>query len=324
MSKPSPTVLRLLGAFAIEASAGRPASICIRSRKARGLLAYLAMKPDYRASREELATLLWGDSPDAGARQNLRQCLASLRQDLNRAGDILRVDRETIGLVGSALSIDAREFVALSRSARADDLIAAAELWRGDFLQDIRLDIDDFDAWRQAESRRLTAAAVLVFETLCQEADTSHDGARAIEAAERLVTLDPMREDLQRTAIRLQARYKSPEAALARAKLATDLLQRELGVAPDQATRQLIDAIKRGEIELVSRRAQDVPVPLVASLPAGIADAESRPAGLVDAIDAEPQSVADWAPADETAPMPVRAWFWVLPVGARRHLRRWR
>src|SRR5262249_59224713 len=59
MPESSTLKLRLLGAFAIEASAERPAAPAIRSRKARALLAYLAMKPDWRAGREELATLLW-------------------------------------------------------------------------------------------------------------------------------------------------------------------------------------------------------------------------------------------------------------------------
>ena len=42
MPKTSTTTLRLLGAFALEASAERPAAPAIRSRKARALLAYLA------------------------------------------------------------------------------------------------------------------------------------------------------------------------------------------------------------------------------------------------------------------------------------------
>ncbi len=310
MSKPSRTLLRLLGTFAVEVSAGRPASVCIRSRKARALLAYLAMKPAYRASREELATLLWGDCPDAGARQNLRQCLASLRRDLHRACDILTVDRETIGLMSAAVSVDAREFLLLSRSSQPDELIAAAALWQGEFLADSKLDIGDFDAWRRAENQRLTAAAVRVFETLCQDADANHHGERAIEAAERLVALDPLREDLQRTAIRLHARYKSPEAALGRAKLAADLLHKELGVAPDQATRALIDAIRRGEIEPVPLRAQDGPAPVAASLRADAAGVESAPACLIDSVDSESQSVAVPAPADEPPHIPLRAWFW--------------
>src|SRR5262249_12626417 len=112
--------LRLLGGFAIEANVGRPIPISVRSRKARALLAFLAMKPDYRARREELATLLWGDNPDALAPHSLRPCLISLRQDLCLASEILIVDREAIGLRAQFLSVDARRFMVACSISRAE------------------------------------------------------------------------------------------------------------------------------------------------------------------------------------------------------------
>jgi hypothetical protein len=58
--------------FAIEANVSRSIPILVRSRKARALLADLSMQPDYHASREELATLFWGDNPDIQARLRRR------------------------------------------------------------------------------------------------------------------------------------------------------------------------------------------------------------------------------------------------------------
>src|SRR5262245_23894017 len=142
MSKLSHVTLRLLGTFAIEANVGgRPIPISVRSRKARALLAFLAMKPDYRAGREELATVLGGYSPDALALHSLQQCLISLRQDLCLASEILIVDREAIGLRTQFVSVDARRFMSLARSAEPDELTQAAELWQGAFLPDLALDI---------------------------------------------------------------------------------------------------------------------------------------------------------------------------------------
>src|ERR1700722_18836295 len=129
MSKLSHVTLRLLGTFAIEANVGRPLPISVHSKKARALLAYVAMKPDYRAKREELATLLWGDNPDAVARHSLRQCLISLRQDLGLASGILVVDREEIGLGTQLVAVDARQFTSLAQSAAPDELSRAAALW---------------------------------------------------------------------------------------------------------------------------------------------------------------------------------------------------
>lgn len=246
MSKLCRVTLRLLGAFAIEANIGRPIPIAVRSRKARALLAYLAMQADYRARREELATLLWGDNSDALARQSLRQCLISLRQDLRVASEALVVARETIALQSEVVSVDARTFFALARSATPNELAEAAKLWRGPFLSDLALDIDEFDAWRAQQAERLAAAAGGLFEALAWNADANDQGERAIAAAEQLVALEPTREDRQRSLLMLVARYRGRDAALSRARLLTDLLRRELDVAPEAATRTLINEIRRG------------------------------------------------------------------------------
>src|SRR5262249_58990215 len=111
--------LRLLGAFALEVNVGRPIAVALRSKKARALFAYLAMKPDGRASREELATLLWGDTPDAQARHSLRQCLMSLRRDLRLAPDLLELGRDTVELRAQALGVDAPGLAMLARSGAA-------------------------------------------------------------------------------------------------------------------------------------------------------------------------------------------------------------
>src|ERR1700683_5121367 len=265
MSKLSQVTLQLLGPFAIEANVGRPIPIAVRSRKARAVLAYLAMQPDYRARREELATLLWGDGPDQQARHSLRQCLIALRQDLSVAADVLLLDREAIGLSAQSVAVDARSFIALARSAEPDAQTRAAELWRGAFLPDLILDIEEFDTWRRREADRLAAAAGDVFAALWRNADAKGDGEAAIAAAERLIALEPTREDRQRIALTLLARHKGRDAALSRAKILTDLLRSELGVAPEPATRALIDAIKRGDFEPVHvKNREQSPAPSLA------------------------------------------------------------
>src|ERR1700731_742578 len=175
MSKPLATV-RLLGPLAIEANVGRPVCIAVRSRKARALLAYLAMQPDYRGTREELATLLWGDGPDQQARHSLRQCLIALRQDLGLASDILALDREAIWLRAQSVSVDAHSFIAFARSAEPDAPTKAAELWRGAFLPDLTLEIEEFDTWRGRKADQLAATAGDVFGALCRNADVKGDG----------------------------------------------------------------------------------------------------------------------------------------------------
>src|ERR1700744_4771303 len=138
MKKRPGVSIRLLGPFAAETADGR--LLAIRSRKARALIAYLAMKPDFAASREELAVLLWGDSLDVMARQSLRQCLSSLRQDLRLIPNLLPVEGERVLLTADPLTVDARDIVALARSAQPESICRAADFYRGEFLSDLKLD----------------------------------------------------------------------------------------------------------------------------------------------------------------------------------------
>ena len=304
MSKPTHVTLRVLGPFAIDANVGRPIPIAVRSRKARALLAYLAMQRDYRGTREDLATLLWGDGPDQQARHSLRQCLIALRQDLGLASEILALDREAIWLRAQSVSVDARSFIAFAHSAEPNAPTQAAELWRGAFLPDLTLDIEEFDTWRRREADQLAAAAGEVFGALYRNADAKGDGEGAIAAAERLIALEPTREDRQRIALQLFACYRGCDAALSRAKLLTDLLRTELGVAPEAATRALIDAIKRGDFE-----------------PTHVADREQSPAqSLTDPVslpDTMPVSLA--ATAREESSVPVLSELPVAPGPGRCH-----
>ena len=80
-----------------------------------------------------------------------------------------------------------------------------------------------------------------------------------------MIALEPAREDRQRALLKLVARYKGRGAALSHAELLTDLLRNELGVAPEPATRALIETIKRRESE--PKPEVDQPVGALAAAP---------------------------------------------------------
>jgi DNA-binding SARP family transcriptional activator/TolB-like protein/Tfp pilus assembly protein PilF len=241
--------LRLLGRFTLQVEGNPATSIRISSKKGCGLIAYLAMHAKEGESREALATLLWGNQHDRQARQNLRQCLTSLRADLAlMAPDLLVFEGDTVGLDLSALTVDVREFMALTESSATDELVRAAGLYRGEFLAGFSFDVEPFDEWVRAERGRIAAAAAKVHEFCISHFDRLGNGSRVIEAAERLTELDPLREDWQRLLLRAYARYRGPDAALTHANTLTALLKRELGVEPDGATSDLLTEIRRGAI----------------------------------------------------------------------------
>jgi DNA-binding SARP family transcriptional activator/TolB-like protein/cytochrome c-type biogenesis protein CcmH/NrfG len=244
--------LRVLGRFAVLTDGGAGPELRISARKGQALLAYLAMHPEHGASREHLAALFWGDRQDERARHSLRQCLVSLRRDLLKDNtDILLMDANTVGLDTTRLRIDAVEFVSLAESAEASDLERAAELYRGECLSGFSFG-ESFDSWLHRTRGQLEDVAAHVFEKCTELADARGDGRQAIAAVERLIALDTFREDWQRTALRIYARHRGREFALAHADACVALLKRELGVDPEPATQTLIEDIRQGAISTVA------------------------------------------------------------------------
>jgi DNA-binding SARP family transcriptional activator len=65
----------LLGGFEARLASGP--QLRLPTKKAQALLAYLAMRPGHRHSRDKLASLLWGDKRDEQARDGLRHALVT-------------------------------------------------------------------------------------------------------------------------------------------------------------------------------------------------------------------------------------------------------
>src|SRR6266496_1201877 len=99
--------LRLLGRLELSFDDGT--SVRLSTRKAGALIAYLAMTPAHTASREELATMLWGSCSDQQARQSLRQALVLLRKDLKQP-DFIRSNTDRVELLSGQWWVDACEF----------------------------------------------------------------------------------------------------------------------------------------------------------------------------------------------------------------------
>lgn len=278
--------LRLLGRFAVTALNHESTPIQLPTRKTGAILAYLGMSRDYTAGREELAGLLWGGCSDQQARQSLRQALALLRKEFDPSL-LSTADTGVVRLDPAQWSIDARDFETLARSPKAEDLSHAARLFTGDFLSGLNIDDEAFEEWVAGQRSRMQRAAGQLCETFVKHPRLVTDPSQAIAAVEQLMTLDPLREDWQRLAIALYARYRGKNQALARANNFADLLRRELGVAPEKETRAMLESIRGSDA----------------------APAVLTPSGSTD--DAASASLADVAPGAPPANLP-----WAL---AKRH-----
>jgi DNA-binding SARP family transcriptional activator len=233
--------LRLLGGFELKTS-GSP--VPLARKKAQALLAYLACHAGQAQPRDKLATLLWPDMDDEQARANLRKALFVLRPPLAAVPSGLRIEEDAVALDVAALDVDVASFERLVRQGTPQALHQAAELYRGDLLAGLAVATPPFEEWLTAERERLRELALEALARLLAH-QTKADEPRAVETARRLLALDPLQEAVHRTLMRLYAHHGRRDAALRQYQSCVDILQRELRVEPEAATRQLYQEVLR-------------------------------------------------------------------------------
>jgi len=227
--------IRLIGEMALEidgTAAPPPAS-----RRARSLLAWLALHPGLHA-RAEVAARFWPDVLDSSARTNLRSALLTLRNELGPAGARhLAASRDTVGIPrGGDVWVDALEF---EERLQADDLEEALELGEGELLAGL----DDDWVYRARDEHRDWLIAA--YGRLAAAAERAGDLAAAVRWTRRLVSHDPLSEDAHRELIRRLAEAGDRPSALAAFAQWRTRLADELHVAPSAPTRELVDEVRR-------------------------------------------------------------------------------
>ncbi|THF70918.1 hypothetical protein E7T06_04990 [Deinococcus sp. Arct2-2] len=208
-------------------------------RKLAACLAYLTLEgPTYRS---RLAGLLWPDSLEATARNNLSQLLRRLRTtaELGQAGMADPVE------LPSGLQVDALTARTLYAQGRYAELLA----FEGDLLQGLSYDdCPDLDDWVLAERERWSEwrSEALRAESTRLERAGEYDAAQ--KWVRQLLALDPVSEDAWRRLMRLQYLRGDRPAALRAYQKCREVLAREFGAQPLPETVRLAQEIDRGEV----------------------------------------------------------------------------
>lgn len=212
--------------------------VSVESRKALALLFYLAVTGD-RQSRDRLATLFWPEQDQSRARSGLRQALWLLK----KAGvdPWLKAEQDALQLLGNYWC-DVQIFRAQLEAGKLDE---ALDLYRDDFLAGFTLrDCPEFDQWQfmQADELRYLLANTLEAEVVQRIDQRDYD--RGLPYARRWLSLDPMHEGAHRSLMQLYAHAGQHAAALRQYEECVRILDEELGVAPEDETIALYQAIK--------------------------------------------------------------------------------
>jgi DNA-binding SARP family transcriptional activator len=204
--------------------------------KGLALLAYLTLEPGPH-TRDELAALLWGESPEAAARGSLRQVLLLIRQNL---GDVLRVDRQTVELVAPP-ACEVTTFLATVRDSPGEAVAIDVPRFLGGFT--LR-DAPAFDDWAERKRRELVQRYQQALRGLVQASMAKSRWREARGWADRWLASDPLSDEATR--LLLETLYLSGDraGALARFREYRDRLARELESEPSAALLALAGRIE--------------------------------------------------------------------------------
>jgi DNA-binding SARP family transcriptional activator len=266
LAPPSPLRLGVLGPVVMT---WRGDDVDLGTPQQRALWSVLLLRAGQVTTTEQLIDALWGEDGPPGARTTVRTYVSRLRRTLAARGldDLVRLDSRAGGYVLSvppgALDADlfrrdlaaARADLGAGRAARAGDRWRAALAhWSGRALGGVEgpsLTVER----NHLELLRLDAA-----EDLWSLQVDEGDGAGVVAELVTAVAEEPLRE--RRRELLVLALYRAGRLgeALAAYRDTRERLDRELGVAPGPALRELHRRILQGDPALLVP-AQDRPRP---------------------------------------------------------------
>ena len=188
--------------------------------------------------------------PDASAANNLRQALTNLRK---LAGPHIDITRDSVVFNRSTpYSLDVEIFRDLLRlssgqplNQRAGLLRQALALYQGEFLEGFYVrDAPDFEDWALVQRVQLRELALQGWDALTTLLLNSGDFAGAVDAAGRLLAMDPWREEAHRQRMLALARSGHFSAAMAQYQTCRDILCREFDAEPSGETTALFERIR--------------------------------------------------------------------------------
>ncbi len=246
--------IQLLGSFSVKLNEQSVHSF--RTSKTRALLAYLATEADREHSRSTLATLFWGELPDAAAKTNLRIELSNIKQ-LLAAHPAVEFARTFVRFHSALATIDVqtfqegvRAFLALpteSQGAALPRLTAALDLYRGEFLAGFHVgNAVEFEDWQLITREQLHEQMMLALATLQVRYAEQARWPELADTARRQLAVVPWTESAHRHLMQALAAQGQIQAALAQFERCRAVLQEELGVEPSLATLELAARL-RGE-----------------------------------------------------------------------------
>jgi len=231
-----------------------------RRAKVRALFALLALREGAPVHRDFLVEALWPDLEYSKALHNLNTTVYYLRRSLEpelqsgaeSAYICIEGDRYLLsGMRAHWLDTAAFER-GITRARRETDPSRAVvlyrealDLYRGDLMDDLRVDL--FDGWMERE--RLCQLYLRALEELAGLCEKLRQDGDAMDLCLTILAVEPCRESATHQLMRLALRYGDRAGALAHYHRLKETLWRDLMLPPSPECRHLFQIATHGEQE---------------------------------------------------------------------------
>ncbi len=211
-----------------------PGPVSRFDKRTAAILAYLALEGETPRSR--LAGLLWPESKERTARNNLAQALRRLRTATTVA---LVEGNERLSLVG--VSSDVAELIhGTGRDARVSTPAAYRELLAGYDMDEL----PDLETWLRGARASVARAWARSVSEASEACEREGDIDEALAWAEAHVAAEPVSEQAHLRVVSLLLLRGDPPAAMRAYERCKTALARELGMTPTRAMLDVLDAIR--------------------------------------------------------------------------------
>jgi DNA-binding SARP family transcriptional activator len=230
-----------------------------KRRKVQALVKLLALSSRHCLHREHIMELLWPDAEMESARNNLRQTLHLARQILKNeaesASGILTDHNGWLCLTPEGEAwVDAEAFeTAAAECRRSEDATicqTALALYTGELLPE-----DRYEDWVATRRESLRDLYLSLLSELGKMFEALGDTEQAMDIFRQIVAVDPTAEHAHRALMRLYTVDGYRKRALQQYHRLREILDRELGLEPDQNSRKLYEDIlsERFRIEITNK-----------------------------------------------------------------------
>ena len=212
------------------------------TRKAKALVAYLALSDGHYDTRERLVGLLWSESDEDHARASLRQAVREIRSACESVGfDGLDFNKQTLRLLPGRFRCDVDDIVTVTLQREVHPRLLTTSRLPDALLENLDNLDPAFHVWIRTKRQcydRLTSS----LEALLPSDDAGTDASAAATA---LIGLDPTHEPACRHLIRVHERRGDVGGALKAYKGLWDVLDTDFDIEPSKETQDLIVGIRQ-------------------------------------------------------------------------------